>query len=119
MAAPAMHLIASGAMDPPEPGGAGPFSMAERSELEGHLAGAGFSDVRIDPIKFAQEYESFDQYWEITIDLAGPIAGVLSALDEEDVVKLREAVRGTLAQFEVDGGRLSIPATAVGASARA
>src|SRR5262249_21598276 len=100
------------------PGAAGPFSMADRSKLESHLTGAGFSDVRIDDIRFEQEYESFDQYWEITMDLAGPMASVLSSLGEDDVAKVREAVRGRLSQFETGGGRLSIPAIAVGASAR-
>jgi hypothetical protein len=93
--------------------------MADRSKLEGDLARAGFSDVRTDPIRFKQEYESFDQYWEITLELAAPVAEALAGLDATGIAKVRDAIRGMLAQFELDGGRLSIPAIAVGASGRA
>jgi ubiquinone/menaquinone biosynthesis C-methylase UbiE len=119
MAAPAMQLIAAGAMEMPDPQAAGPFSMADRSKLESQLTGAGFRDVTIDHVAFAQQYESFEQYWEITLDLAAPIARALGDLDEAAIATIRDAVGAALAQFKTDGAGLSIPARAVVASARA
>ena len=117
--APAMHLVANGALAPPEPGAPGPFAMADSAKLAEQLAVAGFNDIKIDKVEFSQRYARFEQYWELTIDMAAPIAAALRTLDANQVSEVREAVRGSLAQFTAANGTMSVPASTLVAAARA
>jgi hypothetical protein len=93
--------------------------MADPEALSGRLAGAGFEAMRAEKLPFSQTYPSFADYWQITLDLAAPIAGALQSLDDAAVAEVREAVHEVLAQFEQVDGSIVIPASAVVASARA
>ena len=119
MSAPVMQLIARGAFPPPEPGAPGPFSMADTAQLEQRLADAGFQQIGTEKVEFDHVYPSFEQYWEMSIDLAAPLAAALAELDEATVTEVREAVRGVLASFAASDGSLRIPASAVVAKASA
>ena len=119
MSAPVMQLIARGAFPPPEPGAPGPFSMAETVQLEQRLATAGFQQIETDKVEFDHVYPSFDQYWEMSLDLAAPLAAAMAELGETTVAEIREAVRGVLAPFAGSDGALRIPASAMVAAARA
>jgi SAM-dependent methyltransferase len=119
MSAPVLQLIARGAFPPPEPGAPGPFSMADTAQLEQRLASAGFQQIETDKVEFEHVYPSFDQYWEMSLDLGAPLAAAMAELDEATVAEIREAVRGVLAPFTGSDGALRIAATAVVATARA
>jgi SAM-dependent methyltransferase len=119
MSAPVMQLIVRGAFPPPEPGAPGPFSMAETAQIEQRLASAGFQQVETDKVEFDHVYPSFDQYWEMSLDLGAPLAAAMSELDETTVAEVRDAVRGVLAPFAGSDGALRIPASAMVAAARA
>lgn len=113
------QLVARGALPPPAPDAPTPFSMAEVSSLEQRLGKAGFGEIRTDKIEFDQAFDSFDQYWEMTCDLAAPLADALRSLDAGQTADVREAVRGSLSQFAGSDGRLAVPASAVVATATA
>jgi SAM-dependent methyltransferase len=119
MSAPVIQLIARGAFPPPEPGAPGPFSMAETTRLEQRLASAGFQQIETDKVDFDRVYSSFDQYWEMSLDLGAPLAAAMAELDETTVAEVRDAVRSALAPFAGSDGTLRIPARAVVAAARA
>lgn len=119
MSAPAVQLIARGAFPPPEPGAPGPFSMADTAQLEQRLADAGFRQIETDKVEFDHTYPSFEQYWEMSLDLGAPLAAAMATLDRTAVDEVREAVRGVLAPFAGADGTLRIPASAVVAAARA
>jgi SAM-dependent methyltransferase len=119
MAAPAIQLVARGALPMPDPSAAGPFSMADTEALSGRLAGAGFEAIRAEKLAFSQVYPSFEDYWQITLDLAAPITAALQGLDDTAVAEIRQAVHQVLGQFDQGDGSIAIPASAVVASARA
>lgn len=116
MAAPAMALIARGALPPPDPSNPSPFAMPQPDGLAGRLEGAGFGDVRAETIAFTQSYPSLDAYWDITIDVAAPVAQALATLDAAGGAAVREQVVATLAPFIGPDGSLQASATAVVAS---
>lgn len=118
MAMPVMQMVAQGALAMPDPGAPSPFAMADPATLEQTLAEAGFEQIETDKVEFQQTYASFEQYWEITTDLAAPIASALAALDPDRVSQVREGVRGAAAQFTSTEGTLAVPASAIVASAR-
>ncbi len=119
MAVPAIQLMARGVLPPPEPGAPSPFSMADAGQLEQRLASAGFEQIETDKIEFAHNHPSFDQYWEMSLDLAAPLTAAMTNLDEDAVAEVRESVREALAPFASQDGALRIPASAVVATARA
>ncbi len=119
MAALPMQLVARGALPAPEPGSPTPFSMADADALAQRLADAGFSDVETAKVEFVQTYASFDQYWEITGDLAAPLTEALGTLDERQAGEVRDAVRGFLGQFAAANGTVSVPASTIVATATA
>ena len=119
MAAPVMQLIAREAFPPPEPGAPGPFSMADTAQLEQRLGSAGFEEIETHKVEFEHVYPSFDQYWEMSLDLGAPLAAAMAELDETTVAEVRDAVHDALAPFAGSDRALRIPASAVAAAARA
>ena len=119
MAAPGMQLIARGALALPDPKAPGPFAMANLDELRDRLSAAGFNSPHAEQLGFTQRYANFDDYWEVTIDLAAPIAAALEGLDDAAASEVRDGVHEALRQFEAADGSLEVPARAVVASARA
>jgi ubiquinone/menaquinone biosynthesis C-methylase UbiE len=120
MAAPVMQLVARGAFSIPQPGEPTPFSMADQEEVARALERAGFHDVHVQRLEYANRYADFEHYWDMTLDLAAPVTDALSKLEEDAAAEVREDVREALAPFVADDGQsLSIPSSAVVAHAEA
>jgi hypothetical protein len=101
----------------PEQGAPTPFAMADTGQLRQRLEDAGFGEIEIGKLEFTQSYSSFDQYWEITRDLAAPIPEAPSKIDEADSTAVRDGVREALSPFTADDGTLAAPACTIVASA--
>jgi SAM-dependent methyltransferase len=82
----------------PPPGVPGPFALEDAGRLAGLLSGAGLEDVEVGELAVPLRAASFDEWWERTRALAGPVAKVLASLPAEAAGQLRararEAVRG-------------------------
>ena len=117
MSVPALQLVARGVLEIPEPGLPGPFSMADVEQLRERLIDAGFSEIHVDKVEYPHIHPSFEQYWEMTIDLAAPLQEPFRALDPAAQAEVRDTVRGVLLQFTSENGVVTVPASAVVASA--
>ena len=91
----------------PPPGVPGPFSLAD-ADLGALLAAVGFVDVAIEDVPVPHRTDSFDEYWNLTSDLAGPLAAVLAGLDEETTSAIQDRVRAAFVPYSTDAG-LDIP----------
>jgi ubiquinone/menaquinone biosynthesis C-methylase UbiE len=82
----------------PPPGIPGPFSLSDADELAALLSAAGLADVTVDELPVPLRASSFEEWWERTSALAGPLAAILPSLPEQArqgiVGRLREATRG-------------------------
>ncbi len=119
MVAPVLQLVGRGAMPMPNPSDPSPFAMADPAALERRLLRAGFGSAELGTVKFAQTYESFDQYWAVTLDTAAPTAVALAELGEPAAAEVREAVREALASFTAQNGTMTLPASSIVAVATA
>jgi SAM-dependent methyltransferase len=90
---PAVELVSRGHVPPPEPGTPGIFALADTGRLEEVVTGAGFAEPRIEEHKFTWEYGNVDQHWELTLELAGPLAEAIHGLDDDERESVRLAVR--------------------------
>lgn len=88
---------------PPDPKAPGVFRLAPPGELAGILKGAGFKDVRVEPMPLTFSYRSPEAYWELQSQLAAPLRAAVATLPPDKLAELREAVLGVARANVVDG----------------
>jgi SAM-dependent methyltransferase len=118
-AIPARTLMDRGLVPAPEPGSPGMFELADEAVLHDLIAGAGFTDVEIEPIDFEYAHPSFDDWWETHVDLSAVSAEAVAGLSSEEDEALRADLRARLENFFGEDGSLVLPARALGAAASA
>jgi ubiquinone/menaquinone biosynthesis C-methylase UbiE len=101
----------------PPPGVPGPFSLGDDGALASTLAGAGLEQVRVEEVAVPTRDASFDDYWVLRTDLAGPLKSRLQGLPLPDREAIRQTVRGRLSRYQTAAG-LEIPGLAYIGSAR-
>ncbi len=101
----------------PPPGMPGPFSLGADGALEATLTAAGLEQVSVQPIDVPTHDASFEDYWQLRIDLAGPLKQRLAVLPAPDLIAIREMVREGLSRYQ-GADELTIPGLAYVASAR-
>ena len=101
----------------PPPGVPGPFSLGADGALATTLAAAGFDRVGVEPVDVPTHDASFEDYWQLRTDLAGPLKSRLAGLHAHDLAAIRETVRARLAQYRTEDA-LRIPGLAYVGSAR-
>ena len=96
----------------------GPFSLGDAGLLAGLLAHAGLADVHVSEAAAPLRAGSFDEWWQRTSALAGPLTKILSAMPEE----ARQAVRARLAEsvrpYTTSTGAVEMPGVTFVASGR-
>ena len=101
----------------PPPGTPGPFSLGADGALETTLTAAGLEQVSVQQVDVPTHDASFDDYWQLRTDLAGPLKKRLAALPAQDMTAIRETVRERLSRYQTADG-LRIPGLAYVGSAR-
>jgi ubiquinone/menaquinone biosynthesis C-methylase UbiE len=105
-------LIERGHMEPAESGAPGIFAMADPGRIETLMTEAGFERPHLHEIPTMWTFESFDQFWQYTLEIVGAIALVIAQLDDRE----REAVRSeTQSRFEdfAAHGRYEMPGVCI------
>lgn len=110
-----MQLGHEPAGDPFGPGGM--FSLADHDTLRSLLTGAGFTDVVIEEMPVEWRYESFDQSWEFSTEVAGALASIVRALPPNEVERFRAALEANEEPFRTEDGGLVLPGVTVNAAA--
>ncbi len=87
----------------PPPGAPGIFRCAEPGFTSKLLTGAGLEKVRESDISGQMAYDSVEQYWEVSSDLAGPVMEALKDSPPEVVDSVRTTVIHKAQNFIKDG----------------
>ena len=117
-ALPAMTLVQRGHVPPPEPGAPGIFAMSDPALIRSLVTGAGFDEPEVEEIAFEFRYDDFDDFWDVLVRIAGPIARVLKSLPDEERQATRDAIEEAVAPFRAEDGSYATPALCLGAVAR-
>ena len=72
------------------------FPLCREDPLRELWQGAGFRDVRVEPIVVPTMFRDFDDYWTPFLSGEGPAPGYATGLPEEGRARLREAIRRRL-----------------------
>jgi SAM-dependent methyltransferase len=97
-------LVEMGHMTPPESGGPGIFSMADKHRINELVKGAGFRKVEIHEMELTWRFEDFEDYWDFATGTAGPLALTINALSDEDRGAVRGALMERLEEYRHDDG---------------
>jgi SAM-dependent methyltransferase len=101
----------------PPHGVPGPFSLSDSDGLAALLRGAGLVDVVVAEQPAPLLATSFEQWWETTTALAGPLSKILTNLPEPASQALRGRLRGAIRAYETPTG-VELPGVALLASGR-
>jgi SAM-dependent methyltransferase len=101
----------------PPPGIPGPFSLADADRLTALLIDAGLSDVTVIEMPVPLRAASFEQWWERTCALAGPLTQILASLPADAAEGLRACARQAVRSYETTDG-LHLPGLTLLASGR-
>ncbi len=96
-------------MAAPQPGAPGILALADLDRLRKLITGAGFSEPRIDEVRFSFSFADDQDYWDFLLHAAGVIAMVLERLDEDEVGKVREELARQEAPSAARAGSSSPP----------
>lgn len=98
-----------GLIQPTPPGRPGPFSLADRAELEDVLATAGFQEIVIDTVDITFSFPSVDDVWATQSDMSPTLATLSRSLSPADHYRLRDAFDARLAPYVSGDGSVAIP----------
>ena len=114
-----MQAVASQLGAPPAPPDApGLWALADETRLRGLLEDGGFQAIRIETLDDAIEFESAEQWIEVTRRLAGPLKALLASLDDDARGAIEDHMREAAKPYELPDGRISMPEQMLAATAR-
>ena len=117
-AVPAMTLVQQGHMPPPEPDGPGIFAMGDPDRVRALVRGAGFEEPELEEIAFDFCYADSGDLWDSLVRLAGPIAGAIDELSDDERQAARAAIMENMAPYRNEDGSYTAPAVSWGVLAR-
>lgn len=105
---PWLAVILDGASDVfgmpiPPPGVPGPFALDDASRVETVFTEAGFSNVTVEEVSLPLRAASFEDWWNRTTALAGPLATVIASVPEDTAKSVRDRVHALTAPYETEG----------------
>jgi ubiquinone/menaquinone biosynthesis C-methylase UbiE len=101
----------------PPPGVPGPFSLDDSGLLRSLLVGSGLVDAAVTEVATPMPAGSFDEWYDRTTTLAGPLAARLTALPDGAIEALRARLREAVRPYETPAG-LWFPSLTLVASGR-
>jgi SAM-dependent methyltransferase len=110
-------MIDLGLAEPPEPDAPGPFRLGDANRVLALVTSAGFDEPTVDDVPIVMRYASFDEYWEVTQDLAMSLRNALAAISDAQAGELRTLVAERFEPFAGESG-LALPGLARVVSAR-
>lgn len=109
-----LHGLVAGA---PPVGPGGIFSLGDPVVLEQLVAGAGFTDVAVEPIDVVFSAPSVDAHIDRVSSLAGPLAAAIAGATPEQSAAFRRTAADLVAPYASDDG-VAVPGRALLVSAR-
>ncbi len=118
VALPMQAVTAELGLPPPPPDAPNLWSLGDEARLRGLLEGAGFGSIVLATLDDEAEFESAEQWIELTGRLAGPLKALFANLDAAARAGIEQRMREAAKPYERDDGSVSMPEQMLVASAR-
>lgn len=105
-------LLERGHVEPPTPGDAGMFALAEADRIGELVRGAGFDSHRVEEVPVRSTFADVEDYLGVLLDLAALTSQIIAALPEAEQEAIRAELASRLEQFR-EGDRLVVPGLAL------
>ncbi|MGA2319764.1 MAG: methyltransferase domain-containing protein [Solirubrobacteraceae bacterium] len=116
---PAQELIERGLSSPPVPSAPGPFALGDPLRVLELLEGAGFTEARVETLELGRLHASFEECWEVTLDLSRGFHDAVLARPAAEITEIRASVQARLAPYLAADGSLALPGRTLVACASA
>jgi ubiquinone/menaquinone biosynthesis C-methylase UbiE len=116
---PGLELRERGLNAWPLAGTPGPFALGRAEGVYELLEQAGFAEVNVESLELHRRHASFEEFWEMTLDLSRGFHDAVLARPEAEIEEIKAAVQARLAPYEAPDGMLDIPGRTLVASAGA
>jgi SAM-dependent methyltransferase len=100
-------------------GGPGPFALGDERRLTELLDEAGFTEVQIRPVEMLRTHASFEDFWELTLDLSRGFHDAVMSRPQQEIEEIKGALAARLAPFTGPDGALALPGRTLVARAAA
>lgn len=121
--APAMALAERGlvAQGESQPGAFQPgmFALCDPDALAERIGDAGFTGVRTESVALVRRHESFQEFWEMTLDMSASVNKAVKSCPPSEIEQIRDAIEASLAPFTAADGTMEIPGSSLLACAEA
>lgn len=102
----------------PPPDAPGLWSLADERRLRAALQDAGLGSIEIEALEDTVEFDSAEEWIEVTRRLAGPLRALFANLDDEVRAAIEQDMRDAAKQYESADGRVTMPERMLAACAR-
>jgi SAM-dependent methyltransferase len=97
----------------------GPFALGDREQVAGLLEEAGFAEIEVQPMDVWRRHDSFEELWDVTLDLSRSFHDAVLSRPEQEVEQIRASLAERFAPFTSAGGTLQVPGRTLLAAATA
>lgn len=101
----------------PPAGTPGPFSLSDAARLAALLSHGGLSRVEVSELSVPLRAATFDEWWDTTCALAGPLSQILASLSTDSSERVRARARESTQRYQTANG-LDFPGLTLLASGR-
>jgi SAM-dependent methyltransferase len=81
----------------------GIYQLAPEGKLQRLLEGAGFRDVRVEPLHLVWEFESAEQLWQRQTTRMGPLRSLTQELPATEIERLKALLAEVVEPYSTDG----------------
>jgi len=116
---PMLELRERGLAETPSPAAPGPFALGESDRVRALLEQAGFAEIDVQSLAIEQRHESFETFWETTLDISRWFHDAVLSRPEPEIAEIHSGLSTRLEPYTSADGTLAIPACTLVASATA
>jgi ubiquinone/menaquinone biosynthesis C-methylase UbiE len=116
---PTRAMVELGHAEPPDRAAPGMFALSDAGRLSEMLSDAGFSEVLVDTVDVAREYESINGFLAGVLDLSQAFSQARHELADDEWAKVEARVTALADPYRQDGGGLHLPGRSLVARAEA
>jgi SAM-dependent methyltransferase len=102
---------------PPDPNEPGIFRLADRGELSGLVAAAGFADIELRDLPVHWRFREIDDYWGVVTEISPSLGGVIAALDDAQIGEVKRDFADRCEPYRAGDG-YDLPGLSIGLLAR-